>query len=291
MTQEEKDIKLYNEAFNYLVGLKDRNKKGSVIDKEDIVSHLEPKLKKPEDFKIIYERLCETGQNHSMFSNVIGGSIGGFENLEGVLCGFNPYDVLEEYKGDEVKNFLQKVKITFNKDDSIMEEGSIWTRYAKTVFDVAHFITLYNHPSDFYKMANSLTENPKTAISLPLYIASQIRGIGFTLACDFIKELGFVNFGKPDVHIKEIFKALGFIEKSGNDMRENLDSINVLSRIADTVRKTSGQDKVTPYAVDKVLWLIGSGNFYKTQQRTGNNRNRFVEYMQKKFPEFNSGKK
>ena len=41
-----------------------------------------------------------------------------------------------------------------------------------------------------------------------MLISHVVSGIGFALACDFLKELGFVNFAKPDVHVKAIVKGL-----------------------------------------------------------------------------------
>ena len=35
---------------------------------------------------------------------------------------------------------------------------------------------------------------------------------------------------------------------------------------------------VTPYAVDKVFWLIGSGNFYRTGLQIGGQRDAFIAY-------------
>ena len=44
---------------------------------------------------------------------------------------------------------------------------------------------------------------------MPLILAAEIEGIGYTLACDFLKELGFIEYGKPDVHVIEIFVGIG----------------------------------------------------------------------------------
>jgi hypothetical protein len=35
---------------------------------------------------------------------------------------------------------------------------------------------------------------------------------------------------------------------------------------------------VTPYNVDQVFWLIGSGNFYFAGLKTDRNRDEFIEY-------------
>jgi len=43
-------------------------------------------------------------------------------------------------------------------------------------------------------------------------LMSEIHGIGFALACVFHKELGYLNFGKPVVHIRDIFVDLNLNE-------------------------------------------------------------------------------
>ena len=68
--------------------------------------------------------------------------------------------------------------------------------------DFKHFVSLYDY-------------NTITRMSLPLLISSKISGIGFALACDFLKELGYVNYPKPDVHIVDIFTSL---EHSDNNI-------------------------------------------------------------------------
>ena len=44
--------------------------------------------------------------------------------------------------------------------------------------------------------------------------------VGIALACDFVKELtANFDFAKPDVHIKEIVFALGFLDKTSSGTR------------------------------------------------------------------------
>ncbi len=84
-----------------------------------------------------------------------------------------------------------------------------------------------------------------------MIIEAEIYGIGFPLACDFLKELGYINYGKPDVHIIEIFKATGLV----SDETSNYQVLKAIIRISENVG-------VSAYNVDKLFWLIGSGYFY-----------------------------
>ena len=45
--------------------------------------------------------------------------------------------------------------------------------------------------------------------ALPLLLVQEIDGFGFALACNFLRELGYENFSKPDVHLRKIFWVTG----------------------------------------------------------------------------------
>jgi thermostable 8-oxoguanine DNA glycosylase len=84
-----------------------------------------------------------------------------------------------------------------------------------------------------------------------MILSKEVYGLGFALSCDFLKELGYINFGKPDVHIHKILKGLGLVDKKADDY----EVLKAIDRIARNVG-------VSSYNVDKLLWLIGSGYFY-----------------------------
>lgn len=84
---------------------------------------------------------------------------------------------------------------------------------------------------------------------IPKMIGEEIDGMGEVLACDFIKEIGYVDFAKPDVHIEAIIKAL-----KGQDMKPK-EVLAEVQNIASTANTTT-------YEIDKLLWLIASGKYY-----------------------------
>ncbi len=98
----------------------------------------------------------------------------------------------------------------------------------------------------------------------------------FPLACDFLKELGYLNYGKPDVHIRDIFSATGLLSEKSS----NYQVLKAITRVSENVEET-------PYNVDKLFWLIGSGYFYNhteigNQGRTKRLKDSFIEYMKEK---------
>lgn len=91
--------------------------------------------------------------------------------------------------------------------------------------------------------------------ALPLLLQNKVNGFGLALACDFLKELGYVKYAKPDVYLKKIFTSLELCSAKASDY----DVLEAIIRVA----QHAG---VTPYKVDKVFWLIGSGDFLQRQK-------------------------
>jgi len=86
-------------------------------------------------------------------------------------------------------------------------------------------------------------------MALPLLIQRKIRGVGFALACDLLKELGYTSYPKPDVHLIDVFKEAGLCQGDPISVYE------AIVQMADDCRETA-------YKVDKVFWLICSGYYY-----------------------------
>lgn len=253
----------------------------ALVTPELLEKHLQPLHQKPNDFKLVYQRLCETAQNKQMSVKVIGGSIGGVQSLSEVLYDFDPYKVAQAYSKHDSELLFDTVKNTLHPTGKMRDTTrSLWPLYCKTVIDSAHFLSNFETIETFYEWAHFFANDSKSKPALPMLISMEIDGIGFPLACDFLKEIGFEQYGKPDVHIKEIFKALNIIdanEKSNSKL--DYESLKALDRIAKI-------NNVSPYAVDKVFWLIGSGDFYLSKIKIGQNRNAFIEKVRNNLNNF-----
>ncbi len=205
----------------------------------------------PKSINEVYFRLLASAQNANMKAGVIGGSIGGIENLGKALFDFDPGKVLDEFGGDTVK-LLDHIKVVLNPKGKIrIEAKSLWPKYCITVLSAATFLRQFKDGKDFYRWANHFYGDDRSMLALPWLLSQEIYGLGYPLACDFMKDMGFVKYGKPDVHIRRIFLGFGLIEKQASDYQVQ----RMIARIAAEV-------EVTPYNVDKLFWLIGSGKFY-----------------------------
>jgi hypothetical protein len=199
----------------------------------------------------LYKRLLVSAQNANMKAGVIGASIGGVENLGKVLYDFNPAKVVERFDNSP-ESLLDEIIVKLKPRGEIRKTGrSLWPQYSKTIISAAKFFQQFGEAKDFYQWANHLYDDKRSIAALPLIVKEEIDGIGYPLACDFLKEMGFTNYGKPDVHVVEIFEGIGLCKKNSSPYEVQ----KVIVRIAESVG-------VSPYNVDKLFWLIGSGKFY-----------------------------
>jgi hypothetical protein len=226
---------------------------GASVTPELLKRYLHPKPR-PSSIADIYQRILESAQNANMKAGVVGGAIGGVDKLSSILCGFQPKAVLEKYSGwepilDDVEKFLNpagKIRRT---------PRSIWPHYCKAILSGARFMSQFETPDDFYNWVSFFDNDSRARPALPMLLAHEIEGFGFALASDFLKELGFINFAKPDVHLRDIFIGLNLCAASANDYE--------LSKAVVRLATNAG---VSPYNADKIFWLIGSGFFYDDKQ-------------------------
>ena len=213
-----------------------------------------------------------------MSSNVIG-----FEKddrnpiFNKILFGFDSDKILEKYDSESLFGAFQKHFEIKNAES----KSNLWRLYAKSIISAAKFMKLFKSADDFDEFVNRFIYNEASAAALPMLLEKEIVGFGFPLACDFLKELGYDQYPKPDVHIKAILTAFGLCEDN------DYSAYKTVIEMAKVVGST-------PYKVDKCLWLIGSGAFYKDKDENGkemkakevdekmSNRDAFIERVKKK---------
>lgn len=268
------DRQVYELAKGYLPRLGIRGVTQALIEK-----YLDPLSinRKPASKEELYRRILWSAQEAGMKAGVIGGSIGGVDNLAPVLYYFDPKAVLDNYEsnadavlGQIVKELKPRIHITLG-------QNSIWTHYCRTIISAAEFIEQFSSADDFYRWIDFFDQDKRSRASLPMLLDHEIEGFGFALSCNFLKELGYVNFPKPDVHLRDIFSAL----KLCKDGKDQYQLFKAIIRVADN-------SNVTPYNVDKVFWLIGSGRFYCDPEIgkdgfIGRHKQEFIEFTRLKL--------
>jgi hypothetical protein len=215
--------------------------------------------------------MLESVQSANMKAGVIGGSIGGVGKLAPVLCDFEPAEVLEKYRSGW-EGVLDDIVAQLKPRGTVPRTSrSIWPRYCRSVLSGARFLSQFSTADDFYRWVDLFDEDERARPALPLLLAQEIEGFGFALACDFLNGLGYENFSKPDVHVKDIFGGLGLCAEGAGDY----EVFRAVGRLA----RNAG---VTPYNADKLFWLVGSGYFYDdphigNKGRIGRHKKEFIE--------------
>jgi hypothetical protein len=273
VSQRELDRAAYALAKDFLL----RAGAGKGVTPELIEKYLHLSAPRPDTLAGLYEHLLESAQSANMKAGVIGGSIGGVGNLRRVLCDFEPAEVLERY-GSGWEGVLDDIVAQLEPRGSVPRTSrSIWPRYCRSVLSGARFLSQFSTADDFYGWVDLFDGDERARPALPLLLAEEIDGFGFALACDFLNGLGYENFAKPDVHVKDIFGSLGLFPPGADDY-EVFRAVGRLARNAD----------VTPYNADKLFWLVGSGYFYDDPHvgnsgKIGRHRKDFIEVARERL--------
>ncbi len=147
-----------------------------------------------------------------------------------------------------------------------------WVIFCKSIISIANYLSKFNNIDDFNKYVfQFINSNSDIRLSLPLILKEEIFGYQFALSCDFIKENISPEFIKPDVHIRDIFIGIGISHDNISDYQLFRDVINFSESISEV-----------PYTVDKLFWLIGSGNFYNYNIKINTNKKLFIEKIRSK---------
>ncbi len=220
----------------------------------------------------LYLRILESAQNANMKAGVIGGSIGGVGKLAAVLDDFEPEAVRQKY-GNDWQSILDDIVKTVKPRGQIRRTPrGIWPHYCQTILSAAAFVQQFGTADEFYSWVDFFDRDDRARPSLPMLISHEIEGFGFALSCDFLKELGYVDFPKPDVHLRDIFTALGLLPDGEDDYQ-----------LFKAIVRVARNANVTPYNTDKTFWLIGSGYFRDdlhigNNGRVGNHKQEFILY-------------
>lgn len=243
MTIKEKNQVVYQLAYNYLIDIlpnklnADKLQKYFSGDRRDFSSLAD-----------VYEQLIYSAQNYQRMPNVIKFTERK-EKIKSILC---EYD-LTKITTYNIEDLYQVFRKEFNVTSEDSKRNS-WHKWSKSIIDAAKFMSDFENISDFKTFVNQFDYNLPSRMALPLLISTKISGIGFALACDFLKELGYVNYPKPDVHLIDVFNRLGLSERNPVSVFE------AIVKMSDDCKEID--KSITPYKIDKIIWLICSGNFY-----------------------------
>lgn len=234
-----------------------------------IIEHLKPKPKS-KTLNKVFRILVGSIANRQYMTNAIN-----FNNNENkfskILFNFDPHRTIKRYKN--AKNLLAHLK----KHPELnlprkQNKKNAWTIFSEGIISGAHFLSKFNDKKEFDKFVDAFMYSSETKAALPMVLGRLIKGIGFALACNFLKNIGYEDYPKPDVHLIIIFEKLK-LSKSNKPY----DVFKAIVEMADVVGES-------PYTVDATFWLISSGNFYMNKEiNIKGQREEFIKFAMKKL--------
>lgn len=215
----------------------------------------------------VYEQFIYSAQNYQGMPKVIKYN----ERREQIKHILHDFDVqiIKDMNIDELYQTFRKEFEVTSRDS----KQNSWRKWSCSAIDTAEFMSNFKNVDDFRAFVAQFDYNLLTRMALPLLISTKIKGIGFALACDTLKELGYLNYPKPDVHLIEVFNQLGL---SGEDPISVFEAIVEMAEVCKEIDPDS-----SPYKLDKIIWLICSGRFYLDDISVGRHKEDFINYVLK----------
>jgi hypothetical protein len=260
MTPDRKFKMLYSAAYDYLefkIGKEalehklDHYRHYRVVNMQDVFWHLVNSL-----------------------TNKVGmrATIGAIDPLEPFLFGFDPWQTHSKYQDDWKQLFADiKEKHTPPGPMDINKPISYWAIFCKGILSGAEFLSRFESYESFDKFANSFAFNDISIAALPILLDQEIYGMGFPLGCDWLKEMGYGDYGKPDTHTIDILYGTGVA--ASQDNYEVLKTMVKMARVNDEV----------PAVVDRLLWFIGSGKYVDENVKITRQKAGFIEDLRAKL--------
>lgn len=230
--------------------------------------------------------------------------------LKDVFVNYEPKKICDRY--DTAKALYNAIKAKFEQEKLNMagnwvesksegkEDGkkfSPWQEFCIGAFDAAKYLAKFipkgeqkDEGEAFLAYAGVFASTPELRDLLPNEMARNIQYIGYTLACDFLKELSYTQdlskpyanpfsfYGKADVHLMracgEILENFGKkkIESHGEKKPKKrkkaempkaseIATIQLIRLAAEAVKDNRDEFpdiSATPYAIDKIFWLANA---------------------------------
>lgn len=261
MSLKHKMLNTYQLAYSYLVDMLPDE-----LSESDLQKYFIGDRRDFASVQDIYEQFIHSAQNYQRMPNVIKYDQRR-EQIKDILAGFDVQKI-KDMDGEELYYKFRDVFRVTSKDT----KQNSWRKWSRSVIDSARFMANFKDADDFRGFVVQFDYNRPTRMALPLLISTKISGIGFALACDTLKELGYLSYPKPDVHLIEVFCQLGLSEE---------DPISVFEAIVEMAEVCKEVDpESSPYKLDKIIWLICSGRFYLDDISVGRHKDDFIKYVE-----------
>ncbi|MEI8389393.1 MAG: hypothetical protein WCG23_05860 [bacterium] len=123
--------------------------------------------------------------------------------------------------------FKNNFNVNFNENN---QRKNLWEQYSEFIISASTFLSDFADEKEFESFSSQFKNN---SVALPKFLAKKIKGFGFALACDCLKELEYSEYPKPDKHLQKIFFQLG-LSQNTNDY----EVYNAIIEMANSVNQT-----------------------------------------------------
>jgi hypothetical protein len=251
--------KFCDESYKFLLSIKPNSLSENDLDKYFLWDSI-----KLNSLKDVFCRLIISAQNYQMLPNVIN-YYGREKEIHKILLWLDYKKIISFYSEESLYKAFQEnfnIKIQNSK-------RNLRLKWSKSIISSAKFIDQFESIDDFKNFVDRFKYNEVTRAALPMLLSHEISWFWFALSCDFIKELWYTEYCKPDIHMIDVFSELRWCERNDYQIFKN-------------IVKTANEWWITPYKLDKIIWLICSGNFYFESIKIWNHKKDFIEYMKQK---------
>lgn len=135
----------------------------------------------------------------------------------------------------------------------------VWLSYANCICGMAQYLSKFKNAEEMYTYFDTFKTSKEkirliNEISRQSHIIKTKYGWGFALTANWLKDIGMLDYCKPDIQVTRCLNSLGLCSKT------NTVVFKTLAAIAEDAKES---DKTaSAFKLDRILWLIGSGNFY-----------------------------
>jgi thermostable 8-oxoguanine DNA glycosylase len=187
-----------------------------------------------------------------------------------VLFDFAPTDICSTYSSStKLYEAMSARKDEFSIDEK--RNAKQWQGFAEGLYQAARLLQNYKDRKSLVMgvLGTPSSDSYENGRRLVLHFKT-VRGLGEALASDFVKEAGLADYAKPDVHIIKVLSGLELMSSKEKPAQFT----KMLYKIA------KANDNLTLYKLDKIIWLICTGNFYRDNR--GNARGEYIKELKEK---------
>lgn len=291
MTQQEKYCKFY-ELTREKLEMKAANK--YIPNLEQYYTCTDPHLvfynDLTDEISCVFAQMLFHVQNATMISNIVKFNEN-YNFLKEITCNFNPSELLDRYSGTE--DIVEALRWNDNTQKGLKwnseksrSKDEVAIRFASAMIKCAEYLKDFDTKDlvlqDLWSLGKPVSFDgfvtPPDTKKLILYFRSKITsGFSVALTCDFLKEFDekFSFLPKPDTHIKNVIaaltgKALDYYHTEKREY-ELIDEVQRITEIINDGLRSNEKEPITVYQLDRMIWLVCTGNFFLTSDDFGKN--------------------